>query len=235
MSERFAKFVMLLCSAVVLLAITTAAQVVVPGAPASPAGAQPLTADLKVTVVTHTLFGETTHTENGKYFRSADGRTRQDTSHGSIIMDPKARTMTQLNHEKKEATIIQLPPRRTPPAAAAPASAQAPAPPPPGRTNDSLGEKQIGGILARGTRTVSPGDQIHNFGTVTNEVWRADEIQLALYSKQTTSNGYTVQTFENIQIGEPDAAQFVIPQGYTVTQKAGTTGAQSIMRSPPKK
>ncbi|MFB3918430.1 MAG: hypothetical protein ACE14M_17000 [Terriglobales bacterium] len=58
-------------------------------------------------------------------------------------------------------------------------------------------------------------------------MWTATTIQLPLYIKQSSSRGESVQQYDNIRIGEPEASLFAIPQDYTITEKTGTTGGHS--------
>jgi len=211
-----------------LISLSVRAQFTIPGTVAGANANRPaLSADVKTTVVSNTPHGGFTQSQSGKYWRSQDGKTRQDTSFGSVITDPKARTITHLNHTTKEATIILMPsvakPELPPPSRSVPATGQ----PVLGQAVEDLGEKEIAGYLARGRKTVTKGDQKLQFGFVTTEVWTATTIQLPLYIKQSSSRGESVQQYDNIRIGEPEASLFAIPQDYTITEKTGTTGGHS--------
>ena len=109
------KTILYLCGASLLLVLTAQAQFVLPGTlPIDKSARVPLSAVVKTTVSSNTPSGSFTQSQEGKYWRSGDGKTRQDTSFGSVITDSKARTIIHLNHTKKEATVIQMPPSPPP-------------------------------------------------------------------------------------------------------------------------
>jgi len=228
MTRRFFGSIMVAGTAVMLIPARTGAQFAMPNVQAGPnAQRPPLTADVRTTVTSNTPHGSFTQSQTGKYWRSQDGRTRQDTSFGSVITDPKARTITQLNHATKEATIISMPSAVTPQMPPTMSLGQRRPEPLAGQAVEDLGERKIAGYLAHGRRTVTKGDQVLQFGLVTTEVWTAAEIQLPLYIKQTSSHGESIQELENIRIGEPETAQFAVPAGYMVKESAGKLGSES--------
>lgn len=218
-------------SIVVLTAVVAHSQFVLPNTASTDRGQRvALSATVRTTVSANTPSGAFSQSQEAKYWRSRDGRTRQDTSFGSVIVDGNATTIIHLNHSKKEATVIQMP-----------QGARAPgtAPPPPAGdhvspTSENLGERQIAGYIARGRRTTTRGDQVLQFGSVVTESWTSAELQLPLSVKQNTSRGQSVQEFDNIAVGEPDASVFTIPSDYTRKESGGSPGPQSWGQPPTK-
>lgn len=91
-----------------------------------------------------------------RMWRSSDGKTRIDTHTTSVISDPASQHTILLDHVKKEATMIPMPPPRS----AAPAQGAAPgaaaAPPPPPMQVEPLGKSMIEGHEVEGTRYTLP-------------------------------------------------------------------------------
>lgn len=218
--------------AVTICALSADAQFTVPDALTN-ADIQrvPLAADIAITVIANTPFGNFTQSQSGRYWRSESGRIRQDTSFGSVITDPKARTIVYLNHLSKEATLIRMPVARRSDASQ---GDQVPALGVPGQTVDDLGEKVINGHEVRGKRTVTHGDGVRQFGPVTTEVWTAADLQLPIYTKQSSSRGETIQQFKNISLGEPEGIVFVVPAGYAVKEGSPPVGGQSVVIPSPR-
>jgi hypothetical protein len=185
----------------------------------------PLSADVTITTTSMAVRNPSTQVQTGKYWRGQNGKTRQDTGSTSVISDPESRTIINLDHSKKEALVIQLPPAE----AAQPVPAAAPASPPlsPARkvSFEDLGESTMGGFRVKGQRITAPNPTGLKLGTLVTETWMAPDLFLPIYSKQTLPEQQTIQEYKNIQLGEPDPAVFAIPDGYAVKT------AQSV--SPP--
>ncbi|HLH41734.1 MAG TPA: hypothetical protein VKV74_02020 [Bryobacteraceae bacterium] len=227
----------LLLNAVVLgIPLIASAQILAPEALAqSKAERVPLTADVTFTLSSNTPSGAYTQSQAGKYWRSRDGKTRQDTAFGSGIADPAAGTVTYLNHSTREATVVHLPPRPTPPSSGA---AKPPAPAAhlgPGGATTDLGERQIAGHTTTGRRTLISGDPAARGSEESTEVWTAADLGLPLYVKHHDHSGESIQEYKNVQVGDPDPSVFAIPAGYKVTEKEGAAYAtRQTVTAPPR-
>ncbi len=207
---------------------TSWAQMQMPEALASARANTPLTADVTVTTSFYTPFGKSTQTQSGKYYRSSSGLTRQDFSSGSTITDPVARTIISINHQGRRATLIHLP--KAPNAPSGTAQAPSVIAPPTGKSSN-LGESTIDGHLVVGKRNESPGlAAAKQAGTTVTEVWTSDELHLPIWTRQTSSGGENSQKYENIKVGEPDPSVFLVPSGYTLTERIAAAPGQPIMQ-----
>ena len=86
---------------------------------------------------------------------------------------------------------------------------------------EDLGSKTIAGVLADGTRTVQTvsGGQAGNGQPIkiVTEVWTAEGLNLELLKIDDNSRtGRTTIEVVDLKQGEPDAALFAPPTGYTV-------------------
>ena len=102
---------------------------------------------------------------------------------------------------------------------------------------EPLGEMNIEGLIARGTRTVRsiPVGQVGNDKRleIVQEEWYAPEIQeVILREIRDPRQGDTVFRLTNIQIGEPPANLFEIPSDYTTGETTGPV-SKSSRHSPP--
>jgi hypothetical protein len=89
-------------------------------------------------------------------WRSSDGKTRIDTPQTSVISDPVEKHTIVLDHAKKEASVIPMPPPGTAPAApGAPPGAAAAVIPPPVHVED-MGKSMIEGHEVEGKRYTLP-------------------------------------------------------------------------------
>ncbi len=171
----------------------------------------------------------------------ADGQQREMVNYH--IFDTAARTTTMWNSNTREATVTHRPesmtiPARpgqtTVPAIGAPAStiqAETPA----HRQNpevqrEDLGTKNIVGVNAKGTRVtrVIPAGREGNDQpiTTTSETWRSTEYGIILMSvNEDPRYGTTTHEVTEFTPGEPDAALFRLPEGYTVRDIAARTVA----------
>jgi hypothetical protein len=91
--------------------------------------------------------------------------------------------------------------------------------------SEPLGKQMIEGLLCEGTRTshTIPAGQIGNDRpiTVTHERWFSPELQVTVMSRTTDPlHGDTTYRLTNIKRGEPSAALFQVPAGYTVIEDA---------------
>jgi len=141
----------------------------------------------------------------GHYARDSQGRIRMSEAFKPApvwlteIFDPIAGAAYLLDDGNKVAHEMRLPPG-PPPAASTPRNA----------TIEKLGIATMDGIMVEGTRT--------RFSVLTIETWKSPELQIDLLTK--SSNGYSSRLV-NLRRGEPDAALFRPPAGYTVIHEDG--------------
>ena len=94
--------------------------------------------------------------------------------------------------------------------------------------SEDLGEQNIEGVSAHGTRTITtiPAGAIGNERPIeiTYEKWFSNELQMVVYSKQSDPRtGEQTYRLTNINRSEPDPSLFQLPSGYKVV--SGGTGA----------
>ena len=170
--------------------------------------------------------------------RDSAGRTRREQSLpsiGPVVLDPNVRMITISDPRQRTLYLID-PQRRTVSRSTAPSgpprpprSPGDPAPggrplPPPQVSSQGLGNRQILGVRAEGTRqtmTIPPG-VFGNVGAidVVTERWYSPELKIVLESRRTDPRTGDV-TYRVTQLGrgEPDAALFEIPSDYTVVDR----------------
>jgi hypothetical protein len=90
---------------------------------------------------------------------------------------------------------------------------------------ESLGEKNVEGVVAQGTRSTQtiPANALGNERpiVVTTENWFSPELKMTVLTKHSDPRfGETVHKLTNIRTGEPDATLFSVPAGYTVQDAA---------------
>ncbi|MBL8515075.1 MAG: hypothetical protein JNJ55_13870 [Betaproteobacteria bacterium] len=93
-------------------------------------------------------------------------------------------------------------------------------------TTTSLGIRDFDGVRAEGKSTsyTIPAGEIGNKNaiTVSTESWYSSELQATVYSKHSDPrNGETVYRMTNIKRGEPSAALFTVPEGYSIKETPG--------------
>jgi hypothetical protein len=89
-------------------------------------------------------------------WRSGDGKTRVDTPTTSVISDPASQHTIVLDHVKKEATVIPMPPPGSPGPAPSAAPGAPAAPAAPAVHVESLGKSMIEGHEVEGKRYTLP-------------------------------------------------------------------------------
>jgi hypothetical protein len=168
---------------------------------------------------------------NGAVYRSAEGRTRRETTLAAVgpvavegepvqmvfINDPVARQHYALDATHRTARRLPLPDRP-------------PGPPGPGPDGpeenvktESLGKRTIEGVEAEGTRTTIqiPAGRIGNDRPIeiVSERWYSPELQVVvLSSHKDPFAGENVYRLTNINRAEPAAALFEVPRDYTVVE-----------------
>ncbi|HEX8116046.1 MAG TPA: hypothetical protein VF521_02125, partial [Pyrinomonadaceae bacterium] len=167
---------------------------------------------------------------NGAVYRSAEGRTRRETTLAGVgpvpiegepvqmvfINDPVARQHYALDVTHRTVRRLPLPDRPHAP----------PGPGPEGEENvktESLGRRTIEGVEAEGTRTVItiPAGRVGNDRPleIVSERWFSNELQVVvLSSHKDPFVGDTVYRLTNITRAEPAAALFEVPADYTVVE-----------------
>lgn len=94
------------------------------------------------------------------------------------------------------------------------------------KTTESLGTRQMAGVMAQGARTTEtiPAGLIGNENPIVtiSERWYSPELHTVVYSKRTDPRfGTTVYQLTAITRAEPDASLFQLPPDYTVKDKPG--------------
>lgn len=167
---------------------------------------------------------------NGAVYRSAEGRTRRETTLAAVgpiavegepvqmvfINDPIARQHYALDVNRRTVRKLPLPDR--PPAP--------PGPGPEGEENvktESLGKRTIEGVEAEGTRTTItiPAGRVGNDRAleIVSERWYSPELQVVvLSSHKDPFAGENVYRLTNITRTEPAAALFEVPADYAVRE-----------------
>ena len=136
----------------------------------------------------------------GRFYRSADGRIREDSGSGSLITDVRRRTITMLNAELKQALVLQMPEPIPPPAG-------------PKGTPPAFERGMLDGRAVEKTRQALDGGAVQ-------EVWFASDLGTVLYSLIEAPGLTTVRTLRNVSTDEPPAAVFEVPAEYAVTRRA---------------
>lgn len=184
-------------------------------------GVVPIVADVASTITVSAPSARGfNHTHNGRYFRSRDGKVREDLVFGSIITDSITKTATFLNHAKKEATVVAM---SDPDVADLDSVKEARNPAK--NHNDArithLGEDKVEGhpvhkkLIEAGSASTMPGRK--------SEIWTATDIQLPVFVKTTGADRTTTREYRNIQVADPDPQVFEIPKEYRIVDKSQFT------------
>ena len=96
--------------------------------------------------------------------------------------------------------------------------------PPPETTTESLGTREIGGLVAEGTRltTTVPAGAIGNQKPIllVTERWTSTELKVpVLVIRRDPRLGDTTYRLTKVDRSEPPAHLFEVPAGYTVTDE----------------
>ncbi len=188
-----------------------------------------------------------THSSTRVAERDSLGRTREEVTMPArsgdasprtmiVIMDPVARTMTQLRTDQKIAVVHAIP--APPTGTTAGAGRRGPGGPPPdgasaetgsGRHQDKnvvtadLGSKTISGVVATGkrvTRTIPAGEMGNTTAIVsTHEDWYSPDLKIELSRNDVDPfHGTHTTVVSSLTKVEPDASLFKVPSDYTVQQ-----------------
>ena len=211
-----------------LFTITASAQTPLPAVPRAITG---LPYSLEQTVERVQTLADGTRisqpSEKTLQYRDSAGRTRNEitmTMDGPAartittirIVDPVAGTRYSLDTRTKVAR--KMAPLNAPIKGSV-AATQAPARP--DSTSESLGTQDIGGVLARGTRTtmVYPAGFSGNDRPITiiNENWMSTDLRIMLQSKSSDPRyGDSTTTLTNFSRSEPDPMLFQVPSDYQI-------------------
>jgi hypothetical protein len=99
-----------------------------------------------------------------------------------------------------------------------------PGPDDPNTRKEDLGQQNIEGVMATGTRTTTiiPAGQIGNAQEIriVSEQWFSDELQVLVMTKHSDPrSGENTYRLRNILRAEPDQALFTVPSDYTLQQR----------------
>lgn len=181
---------------------------------AGPASAQVsppgLDADVTITVSTSTGL---TYNKPGHYYRSHDGRTREDSPTGSVITDLATGQVTLLNSATRQATVISVAGIPRAPGTAGAAAAAADASAQGIGAFMPFGQAQIEGHAVTKARANAAGGAVQ-------ELWTATDLSLVVYSMVASTDRTMTRTLRNVAVRDPDPAVFQIPAGYTVEYMA---------------
>lgn len=177
-----------------------------------------MSAEIHVVVNADTPSGHSSQSQTGKYYRDGHGKSRQDTSYGSVITDSVAKTVVYLDHTKKTASVVHVPMSSTPPQAdnsrhVADSSSNV----------SSEEDGFMNGYKIKKTKVqlslASRNAGSSNALPTTQEVWTAPELNLPIYMRTKGPQSETVQSFEKIVVAPPNADLFSIPADYKVSEK----------------
>ena len=135
----------------------------------------------------------------GHYYRSQDGRVREDTGRGSVIADVNKGTLTLLNADTKQALVFTV--------------------------NEVAPSKKPSGVsravpYARGRhegRDVNKA-RVRGADGKESEVWTAPDLGLMVFSRIESAGLTTTKALSKVVQREPDPAVFTVPEDYEVQQ-----------------
>ncbi len=139
------------------------------------------------------------------------------------ISDPQRRTLYLIDPQRKTVSRSTAPAGPPPP----PSGGRDPMDrrlPPPQISSETLGNRQILGLRAEGTRQTMtiPAGVFGNVGpiSVVTERWYSPELKIVLESSRSDPRlGDVTYRVTNLVRGEPDAALFAIPSDYTTIER----------------
>jgi len=142
------------------------------------------------------------------------------------ISDPSQRILYLIDPQRKTVSRSTAPSGPPPIPRGEPGAGDRQLPPPPQISSEVLGNRQILGLRADGTRkimTVPPG-VFGNVGPidVVTDRWYSPELKIVLESRRSDPRtGDVTYRVTHISRGEPDAALFEVPSDYTVVDRPG--------------
>lgn len=137
------------------------------------------------------------------------------------IVDPATQTAYLVCPERKEILRMKSPAPAVPPATQTPDPASS-------VTSTNLGEKEIGGIKAFGSKseiTIPAGAQGNDKPLVhTTETWFSTDLATPVYMHLSMPEfGDIVTHVENLKFGDVPASTFALPEGYAIRDVAPDT------------
>lgn len=143
-------------------------------------------------------------TTRGRFYRAADGKTREEVDGRVTIVDIARRTWTLLVPERLEAIVLSVPPN------------------------------QVGSVAPRDWpgRSATPSADLHNGRAVkkltlesvgdgpAHEIWTDEATGLVVRHKTSSASGVAVREMKILEVAEPDAELFMVPAGYSVSRGA---------------
>ena len=174
------------------------------------------------------------------FARDNVGRVRREQALpplGGVILDPEVRMITISDPRQRTVYLIDAA-RRTvsrsvvparPPRGFGDGPGARSSLPPPQISSEPLGNRQILGLRAEGTRQIMtiPAGVFGNTGPIQIETerWYSQELKIVLESKRADPRlGDVVYKVTHLVRGEPDAALFVVPSDYTVIDRPRPPG-----------
>lgn len=185
------------------------------GRAALPPG-KPLIADITATLTAQTPWGPFTQSETGKYWRSREGKIRQDTAFGvSRLVDLGSypRTEAFIDYELRRMAVSIGRTDLHPPSEDVT-----------GRDftldNNRTRAKKSGEAVLEGFKVTIRKGELRNEGnsSLQYEIWTAEDLKVILLFKLKSAYAELVQRYHNIRREEPDPSVFQLPPGFrTVT------------------
>jgi hypothetical protein len=151
---------------------------------------------------------------DGHYYRNREGKVREDSGNGAVIVDTNAHRVTILNFETKEAHVMKVPGNQAHPAM---------------DVRTSSGHGNVEGHKVSKMASAGPhGEKL--------EAWSADDLGLTVFTRSQSSNMTMTKYVRNIKVEEPDPSLFEIPSGYTIRKlDAPASGPPQLPELPPAK
>lgn len=176
----------------------------------APGGKTPVIADIVVRTTSITPWGTSTQVLKGKFWRSRDGRNRQDDSFGtSYLLSLKAQTW--IDRELQTATVVP-PPVLPTKSKARYADEMGPLLFVPidswSRVHASLGK---GTLMGRAVQGWQVGSRANDF-----DVWTDTRLGIPMEIRMKADAAEIVQQLNNVEEREPDPEVFKIPEGFSV-------------------
>ena len=182
------------------------------GRPAMPP-VPPINAEITVT----TTIAGVEKVQAGHYYRSRDGKIREDMGPISVIIDPGAGVITSLNRQLKEKSIRQIErPARPAVARQVPRSADRPVAGGGYKASQSSAGSFEGHPIQKLTISPPPGSNARLQGV---EVWMAPDIRLQVFSESKGPDHTTRRAFSKITVTDPDPGIFAVPADYNLVNE----------------
>jgi len=176
--------------------------------------------------ITHTVVIREARDSNGRFYRETTSENPEHNVTEYGVFDPVGRVSIHWSSKTKQASLMHLPdPSQL--QGRGPKANGAPGPRSHGNAHpesqESLGSKTIGGLVADGTRftrVIPAGTQGNDVPlTVTHESWVSSDLKTNLMRTDSDPrNGTTTEELSNISRAEPSASLFQAPAGYTVQE-----------------